>query len=66
MLTSATYEFTVLPMHVAKIAVGHLLYERYTHQPGHWHPVLADPYTEVKLCFCKCQTSFKMSPSLPR
>jgi hypothetical protein len=45
-------DFTVLPMHVAMIAINHEEYKR-PNQPltAYWHSLLADPPVEVKLCF---------------
>ena len=45
-------EFTILPMHVAIIAINHKCYERsHSYITAYWHSLLADPSTEVKLCF---------------
>ena len=45
-------DFTVLPMHVAMIAINHEEYYR-ANPPfiTYWHSLLADPPTEVKCCF---------------
>src|ERR1017187_4847109 len=51
MLISATYEFTVLPMHMAKIAINHIILCEAHAIKAHGHSLLADPSTEVKLCF---------------
>ena len=44
-------DFTILPMHVAMIAVNHLSPRGKPYQLGYWDSLLADPPTEVKLCF---------------
>ena len=45
-------DFTVLPMHVAMMAINHKDYERTTvFNTSRWHSLLADLHTEVKLCF---------------
>jgi hypothetical protein len=45
-------EFTVLPMHVAIIAMNRGCFERFhSFKSAYWLSLLADPPTEVKLCF---------------
>jgi len=44
-------DFTILPMHVAMIAVNHLSLRGQPYQLGYWDSLLADLPTEVKLCF---------------
>jgi hypothetical protein len=43
-------DFTVLPMHVANTAVNHNVREGNLIN-AYWQSLLADPSTEVKLCF---------------
>jgi hypothetical protein len=55
--------FTVLPMHVAMIAINHTCYERFhSFITAYWHSLLADPPTEVKLCFFVPSAGTRSSP----
>jgi hypothetical protein len=43
--------FTVLPLHVANIAINRIVLRWQPFISAYWQSLLADPSTEVKLCF---------------
>jgi hypothetical protein len=50
--------FTVLPLHVANIAINRIVLRWQPFISAYWQSLLADPSTEVKLCFFRNRPLF--------